>query len=386
MANEAQNMSLKVGETVPPFKELFGLEPKNIWNLHLFGEVGIAKKGPDIQSKMANPGIAVLYLGHLKDHGQEVYCLFNLDTKRGVLSQDVHWLDQKYVNYEKSKEVYDPDDVSDEEQDDGVNEANNNEEQQTATNAMTKNNNNHVSWADVTQRTTRSVIKAGATLDNLGQTSKPNAKLVRQIACLTGTGIYTNPVAEKVLDEAQQQEQALDEHLPPENEDTGEQDMENAQLGRDSASFVMDKTLDQLFGNFAFFVCETMMESSNDQDIELENAPIMDKNKTKLMTEVNNLKKHIIDLLDKAIRNDNKMAELDHLIKMKHIILKLKDDIPEAFQQAYNHPDEKIRTKWREGINKELIKCGVWRNMKRNNVPSGRQCVKNRWVFEIKQN
>jgi hypothetical protein len=312
MANKAENMSLKVGKTVPPFKELFGLKPKNIWNLRRFGEVGIAKKGPDIQSKIANPGIAVMYLGHAKDHGQEVYRLFNLDTRRVVLSWDVRWLDQNYTNYKKSQGLCDPsdedgpDDVSDEEQDDGVDEVNNNEEQQTATNAMTTNSNNHVSWADVTQRTTRSAIKAGATLDNLGQTSKPNAKLVRQMARLSGTGIYTNPVAEKVLDEAQQQEQALDKQLPPEDEDTGQQDTENAQLGRDYASFMMDKTLDPLFGDFTFFVRKTMMEPSNDQDIELENTPMMDKNETKLMTEVNNLKKHIIDLLDETIRNDNK--------------------------------------------------------------------------------
>jgi hypothetical protein len=44
MVNKAENMSLKVGKSVPPFKELFGLEPKNIWNLRRFCEVGIAKK------------------------------------------------------------------------------------------------------------------------------------------------------------------------------------------------------------------------------------------------------------------------------------------------------------------------------------------------------
>jgi hypothetical protein len=220
MVNKAENMSLKVGKTVPPFKELFGLEPKNIWNLRRFGEAGIAKRGPDIQSKMANPDIAVMYLGHAKDHGQELYCQFNLDTRRDVLSRDVRWLDQNYTNYKKFQGLWDPldeddpDDVSDEEQDDGVDEVNNYEEQQTATNAMTTNNNNHVLWADVTRHTTRSAIKAGATLDNLGQTPEPNAKLVRQMARLSSTGIYTNPVAEKVLDEEQQQEQAVDCTMP----------------------------------------------------------------------------------------------------------------------------------------------------------------------------
>ena len=115
----------------------------------------------------------------------------------------------------------------------------------------------------------------------------------------------------------------------------------------------------------------------------------MDDKETKLLAEVNGSNKHIIDLLDETIRNDNKLKESDRLIKLKHIISKLKDDMPENFQQAYNHPDEKIRTKWRAGIRKEfhdMIKRGVWRNCNRRDVPSGRRCIKSRWVFEIKRN
>jgi hypothetical protein len=73
MANEAENMALKVGKNAPFCKEFFGVDSKNVWNLRCFGESVIAKEGPDIQSKMANPGIAVMYLGHLTDHGKEVY-------------------------------------------------------------------------------------------------------------------------------------------------------------------------------------------------------------------------------------------------------------------------------------------------------------------------
>jgi hypothetical protein len=81
MANEAENMSLKVGKNAPTHKEFFGFKSKNVWNLRCFGEIGIAKKGPAIQSKMSNPGIAVMYLGHASDHRQEVYCLLNIETK-----------------------------------------------------------------------------------------------------------------------------------------------------------------------------------------------------------------------------------------------------------------------------------------------------------------
>ena len=33
-----------------------------------------------------------------------------------------------------------------------------------------------------------------------------------------------------------------------------------------------------------------------------------------------------------------------------------------------------------------MIKRGVWRNMKRRDLPQGRRCIKSRWVFEIKRN
>jgi short subunit dehydrogenase-like uncharacterized protein len=72
-----------------------------------------------------------------------------------------------------------------------------------------------------------------------------------------------------VLTEAQQQEQALHDQLQMGNDNTGE--AENAQSGRDTAAFMMDETIDQLFGDFAFFVCETMM----DNDIELEDTPTL---------------------------------------------------------------------------------------------------------------
>ena len=392
MANHAENMSLKPTKESPSYKQFYKVDAKEIWSLRRFGEIGIAKKGPDIQSKIANPGIAVMYLGHASEHGQEVYRLLNLDTKRVVMSRDVRWLDQNYTNYRKSQGLWDPndeddpDDVSDEEYEENVVE----DAIYKPTRMTTETNNDTtptqtVTWSDMARRpATRSATRAGVvTLESTGQTQRPNAKLIRQLASLSGTGIYKNPEAEKVLDEAEQQAQGLNEQLV---RASVVEELEDAQSGRDKASIVMDETMDQLFGDFALFVRETMMK---EQDIEMEDTPPMDDNEEKLLKEVNNSKQHLIDLLDETIQNDKKLKESDRLIKLKHIISKLKEDIPENFQQAYNHPDEKIRAKWREGIKKEfhdMIKRGVWRNVNRKDVPSGRRCIKNRWVFEIKRN
>jgi hypothetical protein len=67
----------------------------------------------------------------------------------------------------------------------------------------------------------------------------------------------------------------------------------------------------------------------------------------------------------------------------------LKANIPENFQEAYNHPDDKLHAKWRAGIHKEfhdMIARGVWNNMKEKDVPKGCHCIKLQWVCEVKRN
>ena len=62
---------------------------------------------------------------------------------------------------------------------------------------------------------------------------------------------------------------------------------------------------------------------------------------------------------------------------------------PENFREAWDHPDPSQRDKWRQAIRKELgdmNKRGVWRKIKRSEVPRDRRCVKCKWVFKIKRN
>jgi len=62
---------------------------------------------------------------------------------------------------------------------------------------------------------------------------------------------------------------------------------------------------------------------------------------------------------------------------------------PTTFREAWDHPDPIQRKKWREALHKEfrdMINRGVWRNIKKTQVPKGRRCVKSKWVFKIKRN
>ena len=62
---------------------------------------------------------------------------------------------------------------------------------------------------------------------------------------------------------------------------------------------------------------------------------------------------------------------------------------PKTFQEAWNHPDEYQREKWRAAICKEfhdMVKRKVWRQIKKRDIPPDRRCVKCKWVFKIKRN
>ena len=117
-------------------------------------------------------------------------------------------------------------------------------------------------------------------------------------------------------------------------------EQKDAQSGRDMTSAAFDPTIEHLFGDFALFVQEHMLE---DPTIKMDAFPKFqeDMNET-LKKEVDKSEEHIIDLLDRTILNTEKLSESDRLMKLKHIVSKLKDDLPESFQEAYNHPDPKI--------------------------------------------
>ena len=62
---------------------------------------------------------------------------------------------------------------------------------------------------------------------------------------------------------------------------------------------------------------------------------------------------------------------------------------PTSFKDAWDHPNEHARKKWREAIEKEFQKMKekkVWIKIKQAMIPKGRRCVKHKWVFKIKRN
>ena len=57
---------------------------------------------------------------------------------------------------------------------------------------------------------------------------------------------------------------------------------------------------------------------------------------------------------------------------------------PTTFQEAWHHPDPAEREGWRDAIKKEfhdMMKRGVWRRVKCNQVPSDRRTIGSKYVF-----
>jgi hypothetical protein len=62
---------------------------------------------------------------------------------------------------------------------------------------------------------------------------------------------------------------------------------------------------------------------------------------------------------------------------------------PETFEDVYYHPNLEERMKWRESISKEFNEMKekeVYEKNCKSELPNGRNCIKNKWVFKIKRN
>ena len=62
---------------------------------------------------------------------------------------------------------------------------------------------------------------------------------------------------------------------------------------------------------------------------------------------------------------------------------------PESFEDVFNHPEIDKKDKWSHAISKEFEDMkfkGVWEKFKKSEIPNGRNCIKNKWIFKAKQN
>jgi len=164
-----------------------------------------------------------------------------------------------------------------------------------------------------------------------------------------------------------------------------EDDIPNAPLGReegeqrDEVQHAALNAMDHLFDDIAFFVREKDVGT-----IELKRSSSCGPLREKLS------KMHPLDALDylNADDSNNTPAQMREEL-LRELVMRLKSGLPKSYDDAWNHPDPKMRARWRKAFEKELnsmTKRKVWTVIKKKQMPKNRRCVKSKWVFDIKRN
>ena len=350
-ATSDENMCLGPGEEKPPYTLLFGKDPKLFWETRKFGSMAIVKKTSKIQNKLENTGKPCIFVNYASNHASDVYRFLNLETKAIVMSRDVRWLNKTYYEWKFGKDpelqvTYIPTRVK---------EVIENEKQPESVAEPEAGRESEVTSAPA---------QISAPEETAAEAPKPrseNAKLIRELSRL---GTWYNEDAQEALKRAQAQGTEI------ENITTGREN--ESATERDIGSAAFDRVSNKLFGDFAFFV---------------RSANVEKKPATQKVVELPDDDDKLLELLTKATLGRN-MNEEESSNLLRSVVGKLKETKPDTFQQAYNHPNLKMKELWRKSIKKEfhsMIVRQVWRKIKRRDMPRGRRCVKSKWVFDVKR-
>jgi len=341
-----ENISVKKRGEKPPYTKFFGKDCRIVPHLRRFGEMAIIKDDTNIIGKKHNRGLEAMFVGYAKDHAMGVYRWYCVDTMNIRQSRDCRFLNMSYKQWKK------------------------------------KDQSKTIQWVDEveledvkTNRMTTPVVETIAITDQEGQDTGPrqgkepqgiiatprppvmkpttnNARLIRELSRLGGTTY--NEEATKMAEEMRQQTQLMEEKLDMMEEVGG---MAHELFGYDTAFYAA---------------------------LKMEGPPTKEKVETFDSMSLEEL----MHAMDSVVANKKMDDEMKNE-KLRVIVSKLKNYTPATFQEAYNHPVPIFRERFREAIRKEfrdMLARGVWRNIKKSDVPSGRRLVKHKWVFDIKRN
>ena len=79
---------------------MFKTQFKGFNNLKTFGEMCVVTTKKSIQVKLNDRGTVGLFVGYPQNHADDIYRIFNLQTKQIIKSRDLIWLNLNYGNLE----------------------------------------------------------------------------------------------------------------------------------------------------------------------------------------------------------------------------------------------------------------------------------------------
>jgi len=86
-----------------PLQSMFKTQFKGINNLRTFEKMFLITTKKNIQRKFYDKGKVGLFAGYPQNHADNVYRIFNLNTKQIIKSRDLIWLNLSYGNWNKFK-------------------------------------------------------------------------------------------------------------------------------------------------------------------------------------------------------------------------------------------------------------------------------------------
>ena len=374
------NLDCDNGKGKTRHSQFWKQDAKGFNYMRVFGEVGIATQGEKMRGKLENRGLACLYLGHAWGHADDVHRLLKLSTRRVIRSRDVRWLDKKFDQYMKEENTDEEEYSSDEEHEDSDNEDTKMEEESKSPQVEEDDD---TSSDDEAKRITRSSDKRVTFSPDVN-----NKRVRNALKKLSGTSF--NPIVDKVFQKevnnkttAIEYQELVDEFAKHhDDENPTHDDHEDEETKSDAGREVMNHTIENLFEDLSFVAWDDFMEEIPSVEAALTISENL-RDRLKHM--------HILDRLDwindEGNRDKTNMDLRNSLLR--ECVQELKDDLPSTYEEAWDHPDEKFRKRWRTAINKELDSLinirKVWNKIKKKEMPKGRRCVKSKWVFDIKR-
>jgi Reverse transcriptase (RNA-dependent DNA polymerase) len=351
-ATDIENLLVKRNQEESPRLKFFEKDLPKPESLRQFGEMAIIKMGKEVKGKLTDRGIPVMYLGREKDHAGDTFRFLNVATKRVLVSRDAIWLNKVYGLYKGThrsvlmdtvtvlptveaivRQVLAqkgalPDKAKDADNDDRFVDAqqqnNDDDDDENEFGDAVEEEAKEEAKEEAAPRAGMSTRRTNTVQSDGRPTEVPTAKAVREARKLD-TYIYPNRDARTIVERAR--ELTANEATPA-----------------DAVTMAINAmTMINKFG-----------------------ADIDD---------------HIAELAMAAV------IEQDYS-KVDPTTYKDIFEVPKSFDEAWNHPDPFQREKWREAITKEFAKMErnkVWKKVQRSVIPTGRRCVKHKWVFEWKR-
>ncbi len=322
-ATDLENILVSTRKPVASYNAFFEKELPGLRNMRTFGEVAIVNdhKKRKMRGKLDDRGRPCIVLGRAENHNRDVYRFLNLETDRIIRSRDALWLNQQYGDW-KGITQQDVTTIDDDDDDKPFLDISTDDTKDEETdNGREPEEVDRIEVVD--ENDTPVTPKLASALRKLGGFFTPEPQAITDRVGAT-TRSATIP-AEDPTDQS------------------GREDTLNVLIDR------FDEDSDTV-PDFAFLVAE----------VEKELTP--EQKKTGAMK-----------------------STYDKLLPAEY---KYVFDVPATFREAWDHPDPWQREKWRAAIRAEFEKMNknkVWRKVNRSTMPSGRRCVKHKWVFDIKR-